>query len=162
MMLEIQFPTWLVDIWSAYSDVIVPALMAIVLAVLTWVAVTIKADAKSRVAKSELELQTLKQINDKEDTRPELNKMQDELMGVKQSNKYLAEMIDLAFQHSTLDDNTKNALTVLKNKLLFGVEEDLVLQLTEEKTKLEEKCAALEQELSEAATVKTTETRTRR
>ena len=162
MMLAIQFPTWLVDIWSAYSDVIVPALMAIVLAVLTWVAVTIKADAKSRVAKSELELQTLKQINDKEDTRPELNKMQDELMGVKQSNKYLAEMIDLAFQHSTLDDNTKNALTVLKNKLLFGVEEDLVLQLTEEKTKLEEKCAALEQELSEAATVKTTETRTRR
>lgn len=162
-LLAIQLPKWLIDIWSAYSDVIVPALMTIVLAILTWVAVTIKADAKARAAKSEAELVALRQINDREDTRPELTKVQEELSAVKQSNKYLAEMFDVVFQHSTLDEKTKNELTILKNKLLFGVEEDLIAQLTEEKTKLEEQVAGLTQIINEAATVtEITETRTRR
>lgn len=162
MMLAIHLPEWLVNIWSAYSDVIVPALVAIVLAVLTWVAVTIKADAKARAAKSDAELAALKQMNEREDTRPELDKVQEELSNVKQSNRYLAEMFDLVFQNSTLDENTKNSLTILKNKLIFGVEEDLVTQLTEQKVLLEEKCAALEKAISDAATVTTTEIRTRR
>ena len=162
MMLAIKLPVWLVDIWTAYSDVIVPALMAIVLAVLTWVAVTIKADAKARAAKSDAELAALKQMNEREDTRPELNTLSAEVEDTKQSVRYLAEMFDLVFQHSTLDENTKNELTLLKNKLVFGVKEDIVSQLTAEKTALEEKIAGLEEQLKAATTVVTKETRTRR
>ena len=162
MMLAIKLPVWLVDIWAAYSDVIVPALMAIVLAVLTWVAVTIKADAKARAAKSEAELAALKQMNEREDTRPELNTLSTEVEDTKQSVRYLAEMFDKVFQNSTLDENTKNELTLLKNKLVFGVKEDLVTALTAEKTALEEKIAGLEEQLKAATTVATKETRTRR
>ena len=161
-MLAIKLPVWLVDIWSAYADVIVPALMAIVLAVLTWVAVTIKADAKARAAKSEAELAALKQMNEREDTRPELNTLSAEVEDTKQSVRYLAEMFDKVFQNSTLDENTKNELTLLKNKLVFGVKEDLVETLTAEKTALEEQIAGLTEQLNAATTVITKETRTRR
>lgn len=159
-MLAIKLPVWLVDIWSAYADVIVPALVTIVLAILTWVAVTIKADAKSRAAKSEAELAALKQMNEREDTRPELNGLTAEVAELKQSNRYLAEMFDEVFQHSTLDEETKNKLTILKNKLLFGVKEDMIAKLTEEKVALEEKCAGYEQLIKEATTVVTSDTTT--
>lgn len=163
-LLAIQLPTWLVDIWSAYSDVIVPALVAIVLAMLTWLAVTIKADAKARAAKSDAELAALKQMNDREDTRPELDNLSTKIEDLMQSNKYVAEMIDVAFQNSTLSEEAKNQLTLLKNKLLFGVEQDLIAQLTAEKLALEEKVTGLEQLIKDATTVVTsdTETRTRR
>lgn len=157
-----NLPNWLVDIWSAYADVIVPALMAIVLAILTWVAVTIKADAKARAAKSDAELAALQKMNEREDTRPELNTLTAEVEDLKQSNRYLAEMFDVVFQHSTLDENTKNELTILKNKLVFGVKEDLVTTLTAEKTALEEKIAGLEEQLKNATSVTVKTTRTRR
>ena len=161
-MLAIKLPVWLVDIWTAYADVIVPALMAIVLAVLTWVAVTIKADAKARAAKSELELAALKQMNEREDTRPELNGLTAEVAELKQSNRYLAEMFDEVFQHSTLDEETKNKLTILKNKLVFGVKEDVVAKLTEEKAALEEQIAGLLEQLKSATTISINDTSRRR
>lgn len=157
-----NLPVWLTDIWAAYADVIVPALMAIVLAILTWVAVTIKADAKARAAKSDAELAALQKMNEREDTRPELNTLTTEVEDLKQSNRYLAEMFDVVFQHSTLDENTKNELTILKNKLVFGVKEDLVTTLTAEKTALEEKIAGLEEQLKNATSVTVKTTRTRR
>lgn len=157
-----NLPVWLTDIWAAYADVIVPALVAIVLAILTWLAVTIKADAKARAAKSDAELAALQKMNEREDTRPELNALSTEVEDLKQSNRYLAEMFDCVFQNSTLDENTKNELTLLKNKLVFGVKEDLVAQLTAEKTALEEKISGLEEQLKSAATVEVKTTRTRR
>ena len=162
MMLAINLPTWLVDIWTAYSDVIVPALVTIVLAILTWVAVTIKADAKARAAKSDAELAALEKMNNREDTRPELNTLAAEVEDSKQAIRYLAEMFDKVFQNSTLDEQTKNELTILKNKLVFGVKEDLITQLTAEKTALEEQIAGLKDQLKAATTIVTKETRTRR
>lgn len=162
MLLAINLPVWLVDIWAAYSDVIVPALIALVLAILTWVAVTIKADAKSRAAKSEAELAALEKMNNREDTRPELNTLAAEVEDSKQAIRYLAEMFDKVFQNSTLDEQTKNELTILKNKLVFGVKEDLITQLTAEKTALEEQIAGLKDQLKAATTIVTKETRTRR
>lgn len=162
MMLAINLPIWLVDIWTAYSDVIVPALVTIVLAILTWVAVTIKADAKARAAKSDAELAALEKMNNREDTRPELNTLSAEVEDSKQAIRYLAEMFDKVFQNSTLDEQTKNELTILKNKLVFGVKEDLITQLTAEKTALEEQIAGLKDQLKAATTVVTKETRTRR
>lgn len=163
-ILALQLPQWLIDIWSAYKDVIIPALVTLAVAILTWVALKIKTDAKVNQAKAELQIEELKKLNDREDTRPELNKMGDELDNLKQSNRYLGEMFDLVFQNSTLNQETKDALAILKNKMVFGVEDNLVKQLTEEKAKLEDKIAALEQTISEATTVKSIklEKRTRR
>lgn len=162
-LLAIQSPQWLVDIWGAYKDVIIPALVTLAVALLTWVALKIKTDAKVNQAKAELQIQELKKLNAREDTRPELDVMKHELQRVEQSNRYLGEMFDLVFQNSTLNQETKDALAILKNKMVFGVEDNLVKQLTEEKAKLEEKIAALEKVITDATTVKTTkETRTRR
>lgn len=161
-MLAIKLPVWLVDIWTVNKDVIVPALVMVLVALLTWVAIKIKADAKYQQAKSELQIQELKKLNEREDTRPELNTLSTEVEDTKQSVRYLAEMFDKVFQNSTLDENTKNELTLLKNKLVFGVKEDLVETLTAEKTALEEKVAGLESKLKEATTVVVRETRTRR
>lgn len=162
MMLAIKLPVWLVDIWTVNKDVIVPALVMLIVALLTWVAIKIKADAKYQQAKTELQIQELKKLNDREDTRPELNTLSTEVEDTKQSVRYLAEMFDKVFQNSTLDENTKNELTLLKNKLVFGVREDLVTTLTAEKTALEERVAGLEEQLKAATTVTTNETRTRR
>ena len=162
-LLAIQLPQWLVDIWSAYKDVIIPALVTLAVALLTWVALKIKTDAKVNQAKAELQIQELKKLNEREDTRPELDVMKQELQKLEQSNKYLGEMFDLVFQNSTLNQETKDSLAVLKNKMIFGVEDNLIKTLTEEKAKLEEKIAALEQVIAEATTIKEVkETRTRR
>lgn len=162
-LLAIQLPQWLVDIWSAYKDVIIPALVTLAVALLTWVALKIKTDAKVNQAKAELQIQELKKLNEREDTRPELDVMKQELQKLEQSNKYLGEMFDLVFQNSTLNQETKDSLAVLKNKMVFGVEDNLIKTLTEEKEKLEEKIAALEQVIAEATTIKEVkETRTRR
>lgn len=162
-LLAIQLPQWLVDIWGAYKDVIIPALVTLAVALLTWVALKIKTDAKVNQAKAELQIQELKKLNEREDTRPELDVMKQELHKLEQSNKYLGEMFDLVFQNSTLNQETKDSLTVLKNKMVFGVEDNIIKTLTEEKEKLEEKIAALEQVIAEATTIKEVkETRTRR
>ena len=162
-LLAIQLPQWLVDIWGAYKDVIIPALVTLAVALLTWVALKIKTDAKVNQAKAELQIQELKKLNEREDTRPELDVMKQELQKLEQSNKYLGEMFDLVFQNSTLNQETKDSLAVLKNKMIFGVEDNLIKTLTEEKEKLEEKIAALEQVIAEATTIKEVkETRTRR
>jgi hypothetical protein len=162
-LLAIQLPQWLIDIWGAYKDVIIPALVTLAVALLTWVALKIKTDAKVNQAKAELQIQELKKINAREDTRPELDVMKQELQRLEQSNRYLGEMFDLVFQNSTLNQETKDSLAILKNKMVFGVEDNLVRQLTEEKSKLEEKIAALEKVITDASTVKATkETRTRR
>lgn len=162
-LLAIQLPQWLIDIWGAYKDVIIPALVTLAVALLTWVALKIKTDAKVNQAKAELQIQELKKLNAREDTRPELDVMKQELQRLEQSNRYLGEMFDLVFQNSTLNQETKDSLAILKNKMVFGVEDNLVKKLTEEKVKLEEKIAALEKVITDAATVKVTkETRTRR
>jgi cell division protein FtsB len=161
-MLAINLPTWLVDIWAAYADVIVPALVAIVLAVLTWLAVTIKADAKARAAKSDAELAALQKMNEKEDTRPELNALTAEVADLKISNRYLAEIVDCAFQNSTLNEKAKTDIALLKNKLIYGVKEDLVEELTAKNIALEEQIAGLQEQLKEATTVVAKTTRTRR
>ena len=162
-LLAIQLPQWLIDIWGAYKDVIIPALVTLAVALLTWLALKIKTDAKVNQAKAELQIQELKKLNEREDTRPELDVMKQELQKLQQSNKYLGEMFDLVFQNSTLNQETKDSLTVLKNKMIFGVEDNLIKTLTEEKEKLEEKIAALEQVIAEATTIKEVkETRTRR
>lgn len=162
-LLAIQLPQWLIDIWGAYKNVIIPALVTLAVALLTWLALKIKTDAKVNQAKAELQIQELKKLNEREDTRPELDVMKQELQKLEQSNKYLGEMFDLVFQNSTLNQETKDSLTVLKNKMVFGVEDNLIKTLTEEKEKLEEKIAALEQVIAEATTIKEVkETRTRR
>ena len=162
-LLAIQLPQWLIDIWGTYKDIIIPALVTLAVALLTWVALKIKTDAKVNQAKAELQIQELKKLNEREDTRPELDVMKQELQKLEQSNKYLGEMFDLVFQNSTLNQETKDSLTVLKNKMVFGVEDNLIKTLTEEKEKLEEKIAALEQVIAEATTIKEVkETRTRR
>lgn len=162
-LLAIQLPQWLIDIWGAYKDVIIPALVTLAVALLTWVALKIKTDAKVNQAKAELQIQELKKLNAREDTRPELDVMKQELQRLEQSNRYLGEMFDLVFQNSTLNQETKDSLAILKNKMVFGVEDNLVKKLTEEKVKLEEKIAALEKVITDASTVKVTkETRTRR
>lgn len=162
-LLAIQLPQWLIDVWGAYKDVIIPALVTLAVALLTWLALKIKTDAKVNQAKAELQIQELKKLNEREDTRPELDVMKQELQKLEQSNKYLGEMFDLVFQNSTLNQETKDSLTVLKNKMIFGVEDNLIKTLTEEKEKLEEKIAALEQVIAEATTIKEVkETRTRR
>lgn len=163
-MLAIQLPTWLVDIWSAYSDVIVPALVTIIVAILGWLAVTIRADAKARLSRTDAELVALQKINEREDTRPELTKVQDELKRVQQSNTYLGEMFDLVFQNSTLKPEVKEALTILKNKLLYGTEDDVVNTLTTENARLNELVESLMQQINSTSSVvvENTDTRTRR
>ena len=147
MLLALNMPTWLVDFWTVYGDMITPVLVTVVLALLTSLALKIKSDAKTNAAKAELQIQALKEVANREDNKPQLEKQSQEIEDLKRAVELQSEMINLAFQNSNLKPEIKDNLTSLSNKIKYGTEEDLVKELEAEKAALQEKVTSLESQL---------------
>jgi hypothetical protein len=147
MFLAIQMPTWLIDFWTVYGDMITPVLVTVALALLTSLALKIKSDAKTNAAKADLQIQALKEVANREDNKPELERQAAEIEDLKRVITYQSEMINLAFQNSNLTPEIKDNLASLSNKIKYGTEENLVKELEAQKAELEEKLAALKLEL---------------
>lgn len=165
MLGAIQMPTWLVDFWTVYGDMITPVLVTLLTSVVTWLALKIRSDAKVNRTKAELQIAALKEVADREDNKPQLEAQSEQIADLTKTIMYLADMIDVAFQNSDLDPEIKANLASLVNKIKYGTEEDLVRELEENNAKLEEQVAALKAELSENAkqiVEKETKTRARR
>ena len=163
MLLALNMPTWLVDFWTVYGDMITPVLVTVVLALLTSLALKIKSDAKTNAAKAELQIQALKEVANREDNKPQLEKQSQEIEDLKRAVELQSEMINLAFQNSNLKPEIKDNLTSLSNKIKYGTEEDLVKELESEKALLQEQITSLKSQLENKVVVeeKTTK-RTRR
>lgn len=163
-----NMPAWLVNLWTVYGDMITPVLVTLITALLTSLALKIKSDAKANAVKSELQLEALKDIAKKEDNKPQLEEQAKRIEGLTKAVSDLGEMINLAFQNSTLDPEIKSNLTALMNKLKYGSEEDLTKLHEEEKTELLRQIEILEAKLKEQThveikeIVEETTTRTRR
>lgn len=147
MLLAIKMPTWLVDFWTVYGDMITPVLVTVVLALLTSLALKVKSDAKTNAAKAELQIQALKDVANREDNKPELERQAAEIEDLKRVIGCQSEMINLAFQNSNLTPEVKNNLASLSNKIKYGTEADLVKELEEQNAKLIEEITALKSEL---------------
>jgi small-conductance mechanosensitive channel len=147
MLLAIKMPTWLVDFWTVYGDMITPVLVTVVLALLTSLALKIKSDAKTNAAKAELQIEALKEVANREDNKPELERQSAEIEDLKRVVTYQSEMINLAFQNSNLTPEVKDNLTSLSNKIKYGTEADLVKELEDRNAKLIEEITALKSEL---------------
>lgn len=147
MLLAIQMPTWLIDFWTVYGDMITPVLVTVALALLTSLALKIKSDAKTNAAKADLQIQALKDVANREDNKPELERQAAEIEDLKRVITYQSEMINLAFQNSNLTPEIKDNLASLSNKIKYGTEDNLVKELEAQKAELEEKLAALQLEL---------------
>lgn len=146
MLGAIQMPTWLVDFWTVYGEMITPVLVTLVTAMLTALALKIRSDAKVNATKADLQLEALKNVANREDNKPELNALKEEVDSLKQSNVYLAEIINLAFQNTNLSPEIKANLASLYNKMTYGSESELIKQLEEDKQKLEEQIEILKQQ----------------
>lgn len=165
MFLSIQMPTWLVDFWTVYGDMITPVLVTVALALLTSLALKIKSDAKTNAAKADLQIQALKDVANREDNKPELERLSAEIEELKRTVELQSEMVNLAFQNSNLTPEIKNNLASISNKIKYGTEVDVVKELEAEKTILKEQIDALKAELENkiVATVETNKVkRTRR
>lgn len=153
MLGAIQMPTWLVDFWTVYGEMITPVLVTLVTAMLTALALKIRSDAKVNATKADLQLEALRNVANREDNKPELEALKTEVNELKQSNVYLAEIVNLAFQNTNLSPEIKANLASLYNKMTYGSESELIKQLEEDKQKLEEQLTVLKQQLSTPTTL---------
>lgn len=157
MLLAIQMPAWLVDFWTIYGDMITPILVTILCSLLTYIAIKIKSDAKLNSAKTDLQIQALKDVANREDNKPQLEDQSKQINELSKTIAYMADMINLAFQNSNLDPEIKNNLASLSNKIKYGTEEDLVKELENNNALLQEQIEALKEEIANN-TVHTVET----
>lgn len=157
MLLAIQMPAWLVDFWTIYGDMITPILVTILCSILTYIAIKIKSDAKINSAKTDLQIQALKEVANREDNKPQLEDQSKQINELSKTIAYMADMINLAFQNSNLDPEIKNNLASLSNKIKYGTEEDLVKELENNNALLQEQIEALKEEIANN-TVHTVET----
>lgn len=153
MFLAIQMPTWLVDFWTVYGDMITPVLVTVALALLTSLALKIKSDAKTNAAKADLQIQALKDVANREDNKPQLEQQSQEIAELKRVVTYQSEMINLAFQNSNLTPEIKDSLTSLSNKIKYGTEIDVIKELEAQKAELQQQVDALTVRLSEQASI---------
>lgn len=160
MLLAIQMPAWLVDFWTIYGDMITPILVTILCSLLTYIAIKIKSDAKINSAKTDLQIQALKDVANREDNKPQLEDQSKQINELSKTIAYMADMINLAFQNSNLDPEIKNNLASLSNKIKYGTEEDLVKELENNNALLQEQIEALKEEIANN-TVHTVETETK-
>lgn len=151
MINAIHMPEWLIDFWTVYGDMITPILTTLLMALTTALALKIRTDAKLNNAKADLQIQALKDVANREDNKPELNEQKEEIKILKQSIIYLGDMFSTAFANSSLDPQVKQSLEVLKNKITYGNEEDLVKELEDTNQKLKEEVDALKSQLAEKA-----------
>ena len=162
MLLAIQMPTWLVDFWAVYGDMITPILVTLLTSIVTWLALKIRSDAKVNKVKADLQIEALKEVANREDNKPQLEAQSTQITQLEKVVTYLADMFDVAFQNSNLDPEIKANLTSLVNKIKYGTEEDLVKELENSNSQLKEQIAELTKKLEEdAKQIVETEVKTR-
>lgn len=136
------------NLWATYGAEVTPVLITVTLALLTWLAIKIRSDAKLMAAKNELQIQALKEVANREDNKPQLEAQSALLNNLQNSVLYLGQMFNEAFQNSTIDPEIKSNITACMNKIMYGTQEDLIKQLEETKLKLEEQVKTLTDQLS--------------
>lgn len=136
------------NLWATYGAEVTPVLITVTLALLTWLAIKIRSDAKLMAAKNELQIQALKEVANREDNKPQLEEQSALLNNLQNSVLYLGQMFNEAFQNSTIDPEIKSNITACMNKIMYGTQEDLIKQLEETKLKLEEQVKTLTDQLS--------------
>lgn len=153
MLCSIQMPNWLINFWTIYGEIITPILVTLLTSILTYVALKIRSDAKVNSAKADLQIQALKEVAGKEDTKPEIAKQSEEISNLRQVMFYMADMFNVAFQNTALDPEIKANISSLLNKCKYGSEDDLIKELEESNARLSEQVA----ELTAKATTDVTE-----
>lgn len=159
MLLAFKMPEWFTHIWTVYGEFVTPLLITLLTALVTALALKIRTDAKVNAAKADLQIKALKDVANREDNKPELEKQSQEIDDLKRVVTLQSEMINLAFQNSNLKPEIKDNLTSISNKIKYGTEDDLIKELETEKTMLQEQVASLQSQL-ESKVVPVTEEKT--
>lgn len=152
MLLSIHAPSWLVSFWEIYGGQITPVLVTLLLAIVTAIAINIKSTAKSNAKKTELQIEYMKKISEREDATPqlealtkEISELKAEIANLKQSNGLQSDMFNLAFQNSSLREDVKDNLESLTNKIKYGTSDNRLKDLENTNSKLREEIDTLKQ-----------------
>lgn len=161
MLGAIQLPQWLADFWAVYGDMITPVLVTLLVSLVTWLALQIKSTAKINAAKTDLQIEALKTVANREDNKPQLEEQSQKIQELEKVILNLSEMINVAFQNSNLDPEIKANLTALNNKIKYGSEEELIKELEQNNEVLKQQLEELTHKLSNNVieTVKTETTK---
>ena len=152
----------IIDIWNTYSNDVIPVLITIALALLTWIAIKIKSNAQLTQAKTELQIKALQEVANREDNKPQLEEQSQQINSLTGAVMYLGEMMNEAFQNSSISPEVKENIKICLDKIKYGSQEDLVKSLQEQNAKLLEQVSALtEQVTTKAAETVTEEVKTR-
>ena len=151
-------------LWSTYGTEVIPVLVTVSLAILTWLAIKIRSDAKLMAAKNDLQIKALKEVANREDNKPQLDEQSVQINNLQNSILYLGQMFNEAFQNSSIDPEIKANISNCMNKIMYGTQEDLIKQLEETKAQLQEQVNVLTAQLSakQAEVVEEVKTRIRR
>jgi hypothetical protein len=97
MLLNIQLPAWLIDLWGVYGDVITPILITLLSAVVTWLALRIKTDGKLRLAQATEQIKALESVANKNNDTKAIDDLNAKIELAQTSINYLADMLFVFF-----------------------------------------------------------------
>jgi len=158
MLGAIVFPQWLLDIWAVYGDVITPILVTIVAGAIGILGVMIKRNLVQRIAEGEQQIGVLRQISNREDTRPEINSLREKIEVQNNSILELGNMINIFLQNTNLSDEDKAQVSTILERIKFGTAENLIDSLKNENTRLSLELEQLQSNTTETISVVPTET----
>ena len=126
----------LTQIWTTYKGEIIPALISAFLIFIPFISFWVRNRLSIANKKAEIQVELLKQVVNKEDTRPELDVLSEkiacvknELLNVKESIGNLANIFNETFQKSDLDVDTKELISTLTKKVIVGSNQEKIVEL---------------------------------
>lgn len=154
----------LTQIWTTYKGEIIPALISAVLLFIPFISFWIKNRLSIANKKAEIQVELLKQVVNKEDTRPELDVLSEEITCVKnelsnvtESISNLANIFNETFQKSDLDIDTKELINSLTKKVIVGSNQEKIVELQKVLESKTDEIVQLKNALTEKAKVKVEE-----
>lgn len=154
----------LIQIWTTYKGEIIPALISAVLIFIPFISFWIRNRLSIANKKAEIQVELLKQVVNKEDTRPELDGLSEEIVCVKnelsnvtESISNLANIFNETFQKSDLDIDTKELINSLTKKVIVGSNQEKIVELQKVLESKTDEIVQLKNALTEKAKVKVEE-----
>ncbi len=144
----IEVPDTVMDIINVIEKICV-VLMPVILAVGGVILSTIKRNnAKAELADKE-KIAALDAVANRENVKPQIEENTKKLQEVSTAINFLAEVMGLAFENSTLPQDTKNKIFAIVQNVKSANTEEIVAMLKTEKEMLEQKVKDLLAQLEE-------------
>lgn len=136
---------WILETWNAYKDVILPIINTLLVTfLLPMITFWVKKKMQEAAIKAEMQLKALQNVANREDVKPEIGDLNSKLVDLEGKISFLGEMFQTVFQNSVgLDDEVKNKITVIANKMNHNTTDTMLIEVTKELDRVNEQLETL-------------------